>query len=91
MRKLILLVLAGAAIAYLIRSRAEPEPAWSAAEPAPTGYAPGPESAAEAPATEDVSPDPEEKQAEKIAAGEADTVETEAIVPDTSATEEEGR
>jgi len=85
MRKLILLVLAGAAIAYLIRSRAESQPAWSAAEPAPTDYAPGPESAAEAPATEEVSPGPAENRAEKIAAGEADTVETEAVVPDTSA------
>jgi len=73
MRKLILLVLAGAAIAYLIRSRAESQPAWSAAEPAPTDYAPGPESAAEAPATEEVSPGPEENRAEKIAAGEPAT------------------
>jgi len=85
MRKLILLVLAGAAIAYLIRSRAEPQPAWSAPEPVPGGHAPGPESAPEAPATEEVTPGPEEAQAEKIAAGEADTVETEAVVPDTSA------
>ena len=70
MRKLILLALAGALVAYLIRNRSEPQPAWSATEAATSGYAPGPESAAEAPPTEEVAPEPEDEQAESLAAGD---------------------
>ena len=90
MRKLILLALAGALVAYLIRNRSEPQPAWSATEAATSGYAPGPESAAEAPPTEEVAPEPEDEQAETLAAGEADTLETDAVKPDAESEEEGG-
>ena len=91
MRKLILLVVAGAVLAYLFRSRSEPQPAWSATEAATSDYAPGPESAAETPPTEEVAPEPEDEQAEEVtpteddeqgdelAAGEADTLETDRL------------
>jgi hypothetical protein len=88
MRKLILLALAGALVAYLIRNRSEPQPAWSPTEAATSGYAPGPESAAEAPPTEEVTPEPEDEDAEIIAAGEADTLETDALKRDASEQED---
>ena len=90
MRKLIVLALAGALVAYLIRNRSEPQPAWSPTEAATSGYAPGPESAAEAPPTEEVTPEPEDEDAEIIAAGEADTLETDAVKPDAKPDEEAG-
>ena len=82
MRKLIVLALAGALVAYLIRNRSEPQPAWSATEAATSGYAPGPESAADAPPTEEIVPEPQDEEAETLAAGEADTLETDRLKPE---------
>jgi hypothetical protein len=80
MRKLIVLALGGAAAAYALKSRGgQPAPAESSA----SGYAPGPESGAEAPAVEEVTPGPDEVRAQEAAT--ADTDETEAVAPDTSA------
>jgi len=80
MRKLIVLALGAAAAAYVIKSRGQqPAPAG----PSAGGYAPGPESNAEAPAAEGVEPGPADARAEEAAT--ADTVESEAVTPDTSA------
>jgi hypothetical protein len=72
MRKLIVLALGGAAAAYVIKSRgAQPAPIG----PNATDYAPGPAAGA----VEDVQPGVNQE------AATADTVETEAVEPDTSA------
>lgn len=84
MRKLMILALGGAAAAYVIRNRSQQ--AAPASGPSATDFAPGPEAAAEHPVTETVSPGTEEHQAEAAAVDvTADTVESEAVTPDTSA------